>query len=251
MSGVVEGRGVGRHYGRKRVLDDLSFEIDPGVTVLLGPNGAGKTTLLDTIVTLHRPSAGSLRVLGLDVTTAAGRRELRRRIGFLPQTFGYFANFTAAEFVQYVGWLKRVPANRLVGAAATALAAVDLVDRAGDKLGTLSGGMLRRVGIAQAIVQEPALVVLDEPAVGLDPIQRIEFRALVRELGRRSTVIVSTHIVDDVRSMADTVMVLSDGTFVFTGSPAELERRALADVAGDSNLERGYSTVLGSTGAER
>ncbi|MGH3715242.1 MAG: ATP-binding cassette domain-containing protein [Micromonosporaceae bacterium] len=244
MGFVVEAAGLAQRYGSHWVLRDLQVEVPAGVTVLLGPNGAGKTTLLETIATLRRPAGGSLKVLGLDATRSAGIREIRRRVGFLPQHFGYLPSFTAREFVEYAAWLKLLPERQIAPAAARALEMVDLSVRADSKMKTLSGGMLRRVAIAQAIVHEPELVVMDEPAVGLDPSQRMQFRALVRRMAGEAAFLVSTHIVDDVRHVADEVQVLSDGELVFRGSPDELQAAADAAAAGDTELERGYSTVL-------
>lgn len=244
MGYVIEGSGIGQRYGKHWIFQDLDVSIANGVTVLLGPNGAGKTTLLETIVTLRRPAGGTLKVLGLDASHPADIGEIRRRVGFLPQSFGYFRSFTLAEFVEYAAWLKLVPNNKIRAAVSDALDRVDLVDRANQRMKTLSGGMLRRAGIAQAIVHGPDLVVLDEPSVGLDPGQRMRFRKLVRSLASGASFLVSTHMVDDVRSVADQVQVLSTGELVFQGTVDELEQLATDDVAGDTPLERGYSSVL-------
>jgi ABC-type multidrug transport system ATPase subunit len=212
---------------------------------LLGPNGAGKTSLLRMLATVIPPSSGSLRLLGRDPGSYGPRREIRRRLGYLPQNLGYYPSFTVAEFVEYFALLKEMQVPRVPAAVATAVERVDLGDKARSKLRALSGGMLRRVGIAQAIVNEPELLLLDEPTAGLDPEQRVSFRAMLRDLGQHATVIVSTHLVEDVGAACTQVALMDAGKIVFQGTPAELTARADGtDAAGDAPLERGYSAVL-------
>jgi ABC-type multidrug transport system ATPase subunit len=244
MTVNVRARGVSLHFGRIQALRDVDLEIGPGVFGLLGPNGAGKTTLLRTLATIVAPSAGTLRLLGYDPSEQAARRELRRRLGYLPQTLGYYPNFTVYEFVEYFALLKEIPQGRIPGAVARAIERVELGDRARAKLRTLSGGMLRRVGIAQAIVNDPDLLLLDEPTAGLDPEQRVGFRALLREIGVRGTVIVSTHLVEDIGAACGEVALLERGRIVFHGTPEQLIARGRDGAAGDSPLERGYTSVL-------
>jgi ABC-type multidrug transport system ATPase subunit len=191
-----------------------------------------------------RADGGSVRLLGYDPGDHGERRALRRRLGYLPQQFGYYPNFTVAEFVEYFALLKEVPTRRVNELVAQAIRQVGLEDRARKKLKTLSGGMLRRVGIAQAIVNEPSLLLLDEPTAGLDPEQRVDFRRLVREIGQNGTVVVSTHLVEDVGAACTDVALMSDGRVVFRGTPGDLRARDDGSGAGDSPLERGYSAVL-------
>jgi ABC-2 type transport system ATP-binding protein len=249
LNGVVVANGLGQRYRHRRALTDVTLTVPPGVTVLLGPNGAGKTTLLETIATLRKPADGSLMVLGLDATRSRDVRDIRRRTGFLPQDFGYFPHFTLVEFVEYCAWLKAVPDREIPAAASTAIGRVGLADRAGSPMRTLSGGMLRRAGIAQAIVHDPTLVIMDEPTVGLDPAQRMEFRRLVRELAVSRHVLISTHLVDDVKIIGDHVIVLESGGVAFSGSPAELESIGTDDSPGDTRIERGYSASLHRAGS--
>jgi len=242
----VQVQDVTQTFGRTQVLKGVDLEIGRGVFGLLGPNGAGKTTLLRTLATALASGGGSVRLLGYDVRDHAQRRELRRRLGYLPQALGYYPNFTVAEFVEYFALLKEMPHDTVRLAVARAIERVELGDRARAKLKTLSGGMLRRVGIAQAIVNEPELLLLDEPTAGLDPEQRVTFRRLLREVGTRGTVIVSTHLVEDVGAACGQVALMQGGRIVFQGTPGQLMDRGDAgdDVAGDSPLERGYSAVL-------
>lgn len=239
--------GVTRSFGRTEVLKEMNLSAGSGVLGLLGPNGAGKTTLLRTLATAIEPSSGSLRLLGLDPSEPGERRAFRRKLGYLPQALGYYPNFTVFEFVEYFALLKEMPHKEVKPAVARAIERVGLEERAKSKLKTLSGGMIRRVGIAQAIVNEPQLLLLDEPTAGLDPEQRVGFRALVREMGERGTVVVSTHLVEDVGAACTEVALMNSGEIVFRGTPEELTRRGEGHGIGDSPLERGYTSVLAGT----
>jgi ABC-2 type transport system ATP-binding protein len=238
---------VSDRYGSRVALSSVDLDISSGVTALLGPNGAGKTTLLHLICGLRQPSAGSLSILGVDATSRTARRRIAQQVGFLPQAFGYLPSYSARDFVTYAAWLKRVPAasrNRMVDSA---LAEVDLLDRADSTLRTLSGGMVRRVGIAAALVHRPRLLVLDEPAAGLDPQQRVELRGLLPRLTATTSVILSTHLMEDLRTSTDTVVILDKGHVLFVGSNDELEFIGAADELSDggaSRVEQGYLEVL-------
>src|SRR6266699_3561054 len=240
----VEITGLTRRFGRTMAVAGVDLQAGPGVLGLLGPNGAGKTSLLRVMATAIRPTSGTLRLLGRDPGSYGPRREIRRRLGYLPQNLGYYPGFTVAEFVEYFALLKEMPPGRVPQAVATAIERVDLGGRARVKLRTLSGGMLRRAGIAQAIVNEPELLLLDEPTAGLDPEQRVAFRTFLREFGQRATVIVSTHLVEDVAAACTEVTLMDAGRLVFHGTPEELVARGAGHAVGDAPLERGYSAVL-------
>jgi ABC-2 type transport system ATP-binding protein len=241
----VEIADLTRRFGRTQAVAGVDLSAGPGVFGLLGPNGAGKTSLLRMMATVIPPTSGRLRLLGLDPGGYGPRREIRRRLGYLPQNLGYYPSFTVAEFVEYFALLKEMPAAQVSTAVAAAIERTDLGDKARAKLRTLSGGMLRRVGIAQAIVNDPELLLLDEPTAGLDPEQRVAFRGLLRECGERATVVVSTHLVEDIGAACTEVALMNQGKIVFDGTPAELIARADGtDAAGDAPLERGYSAVL-------
>jgi ABC-2 type transport system ATP-binding protein len=245
----VEITDLTRRFGRHQAVDGVNLQAGPGVFGLLGPNGAGKTTLLRMMATVIPPTNGRLRLLDRDPGAYGPRREVRRRLGYLPQSLGYYPGFTVAEFVEYFALLKEMPAAHVPGAVATAIERVDLGGRARARLRTLSGGMLRRVGIAQAIVNEPELLLLDEPTAGLDPEQRVRFRALLRELGQQATVVVSTHLVEDVGAACSQVALMDQGKIVFQGTPAELTARGTEQATGDAPLERGYTAVLAAARA--
>jgi ABC-type multidrug transport system ATPase subunit len=162
----------------------------------------------------------------------------------LPQRFGYFPDFTVKEFVEYVAWLREIPRSQIPEKAAEAIAAVDLADVTEVKLKKLSGGMLRRAGIACAIVNEPELLILDEPTTGLDPEQRASFRRLLRIHGTKGVVIVATHMVEDVIAACTEVAIMYGGRLVFRGLPAQLEQVGVPDALGDTPGEQGYTTIL-------
>jgi len=233
-----------RRFGRTMAVAGVDLEVGTGVFGLLGPNGAGKTSLLRVMATAVSPTSGTLRLIGRDPGCYGPRREIRRRLGYLPQQLGYYPGFTVAQFVEYFALLKEMPAARVQAAVAESVGRVGLGDRAHSRLRALSGGMLRRVGIAQAIVNEPDLLLLDEPTAGLDPEQRVAFRGLLRDLGRRATVVVSTHLVEDVGAACAAVAVMDRGKIVFHGTPEDLTARGGEHGMGDSPLERGYTAVL-------
>jgi ABC-2 type transport system ATP-binding protein len=241
----VELTDLTRRFGRTQAVAGVNLAAGPGVFGLLGPNGAGKTSLLRMMATVLPPTSGTLRLLDRDPGSYGPRREIRRRLGYLPQNLGYYPGFTVADFVEYFALLKDMPPRQVPRAVATAIEHVGLGDRARARLRTLSGGMLRRVGIAQAIVNLPELLLLDEPTAGLDPEQRVAFRALLRGFGERATVIVSTHLVEDVGAACTEVALMDTGRIVFHGTPDELTARGEGTAAaGDAPLERGYSAVL-------
>jgi ABC-2 type transport system ATP-binding protein len=240
----VDIAGLTRRFGSVTAVAGVDLRAGPGVFGLLGPNGAGKTTLLRMMATAVPPTSGRLLLLGHDPGSYGPRREIRRRLGYLPQNPGYYPGFTVTEFVEYFALLKEVPPARIRGAVANAIDRVGLGDRRKARLRTLSGGMLRRACIAQAIVNEPQLLLLDEPTAGLDPEQRVAFRSLLRDLGQRATVVVSTHLVEDVGAACTQVALMDAGRIVFDGTPGELTARAEEQGSGDTPLERGYTAIL-------
>ncbi|MFB6816868.1 ATP-binding cassette domain-containing protein [Streptomyces sp. NPDC056347] len=248
---VVVGALTVRHR-RTIALDAVDLDFAPGVHGLLGPNGAGKTSLIRVLATVAAPFGGRVELLGREVGPGADHRDraaVRRRLGYLPQEFGYYPGFTVREFVSYVAWLKEMDAAAVPAAVVRAVDRVGLGDRIDARVKTLSGGMVRRVGIAQAIVNDPELLLLDEPTAGLDPEQRVAFRSLIRELGRTSTVLVSTHLVEDVAAACSDVTLIEAGRIAYRGTTRELSELGGAPGAGtgpeDGNpFERGYTAAL-------
>jgi ABC-2 type transport system ATP-binding protein len=208
------------------------------VTGLLGPNGAGKTTLLRILATVMPLDAGELRILGRDPYEAEDRLQIRRRLGYLPQDAGFHRAFTAFEAVDYVAVLKEhTGARARHEEVRRVLGLVGLSDVAGKKVRALSGGMRRRLGLAQALLGRPELLVLDEPTVGLDPEQRMRFRDLVSEAGHGRTVVLSTHQTEDVAAVCSHVVVVDQGRVLFAGTPGELADQARDRVWVDSSRD--------------
>ncbi|MFJ9560721.1 ABC transporter ATP-binding protein [Streptomyces fuscichromogenes] len=244
--------GLRVRHRRTVALDSVDLTLGTGVHGLLGPNGAGKTSLIRVLATVAGPTAGRVELLGRDTAGHRALGEIRGRLGYLPQEFGYYPGFTVREFVSYVAWLKELPADRTPAAVERAVARVGLSDRADAKIRTLSGGMVRRVGIAQAVVNEPEVLLLDEPTAGLDPEQRVEFRELLRELGASATVVVSTHLVEDVAAACTEVTLLEAGRVAYRGTPDTLTALGEAsDGPGDHPIERGYTAALRAHRAAR
>ncbi|GAB7039429.1 MULTISPECIES: ATP-binding cassette domain-containing protein [Catenuloplanes] len=244
----VRAEGLSVRAGRRLAVDGVDLDLGPGVHGVLGPNGAGKTTLLRALATVTPPAAGTLDLAGQPVHGGGDLREVRRRLGYLPQSFGCYKRFTVREFVEYLAWLKELPAHEIPAEAQRVIDRCGLTERADEKLRTLSGGMIRRVGLAQALVGDPGLLILDEPTAGVDPGNRQELRALLRGLGRTACVVLATHVIEDVAAACTDLIVLREGRIVFRGTPAELAGRA--DTGGDpgddvtSRYERGYAEVL-------
>ncbi|CCH32644.1 ATP-binding cassette domain-containing protein [Actinosynnema sp. NPDC047251] len=242
LTDVVQVRGVSHRYGDVEALHRLELDFRSGVTAVLGPNGAGKSTLLGLLSTALRIQRGSVSVGGVD--SARDRRRYRDLLGFLPQHFTMPGNLTVAEFLTLTAWQRMVPRRKRADAVDVALAAVDLSSRRDQKISTLSGGMHRRVGIAQAVVNQPEVLLLDEPTVGLDPRQRRVLRHLIVSLGRQRAVVLSTHLTEDVAAAADRVVVLDEGEMRFDGTVEEFTggRGSVAadiDTAYDALVETG------------
>jgi len=228
---AVRVDGLSRRYGATRALDGVDLTLERGITSLLGPNGAGKTTLLSVLATVGEPDAGRVSVFGLDPRQAAERVEIRRRLGYLPQELGYHRHFTVAAFLDYVAILKEITGRRRrAEEVARVLAAVGLEDRARARIRALSGGMRQRLAIAQALLGQPDLLVLDEPTAGLDPEQRLRFRELLSGLPGDPVIVLSTHQADDIAAICPQVVVLLRGQVHFAGSPAGLAATAAGRV---------------------
>jgi ABC-2 type transport system ATP-binding protein len=223
----IEVVGIEKRFGRVAALDDVTIEAGRGITGLLGPNGAGKTTLLRIVATVLAPDRGELRLLGRDPRVADQRVEIRRRLGYMPQEPGFYRNFTSFEFVDYVAVLKKLADRRArhdeVGRV---LSLVGLGDVAHRKVRALSGGMRRRLALAQALLGDPDLLVLDEPIAGLDPEQRLRFREVVSQLPNDPVVLLSTHQTEDVMALCERVVVLHGGVIRFDGTPEAMAEAA-------------------------
>lgn len=206
-----------KQYGNKTAIDQVSFSLTPGVTGLLGANGAGKSTLMRMVCGVMKPTSGSITLDQYDVT----EKEYRNLIGYLPQDFGYYPEFTGMEFLLYVAALKGLDRQTAGMRSRELLEQVNLEKDGAKKIKTYSGGMKRRLGIAQALLNRPKLIVLDEPTAGLDPKERVRFRHIFEQLCRDNIVLLSTHIVSDIEKCADRVMVIKEGKKVFDGTEEE------------------------------
>lgn len=238
----VELDSVSFSYGRRkpRVLDDLSYTVPEGFTVLLGPNGAGKSTLLKLACGLNQPDSGTVR-LG---PCTSRERAFLTRVAWMPQRITAMTGLTAREQVAYTGWLKGMSRADAWDAAEAALDRVQLRDRAEVRTGQLSGGQLRRVGVASALVHDADVLLLDEPTAGMDPTQRRVFRDLIRTLATAEVrVLMSTHDVADLAEEADHVTVLTAGAVTFTGPTRDFLAHAPAGTAGPRRAEAAYTAV--------
>jgi ABC-2 type transport system ATP-binding protein len=210
-----------RFSGGVTAVNDVSLDLKAGVIGLLGPNGAGKTTLMQMVATITRPTDGQIEFQGVDILKEP--ETLRRQLGYLPQDFGVYDNLTAFEFLSYFAGLKGVTSR---GRIDELLELVNLHTVARRPAATYSGGMRQRLGIAQALLNDPALLIVDEPTAGLDPEERVRFRHLLTDLGQGKLVLLSTHIVSDVESLADTIAVMREGRLVTCAAPEVLLQSA-------------------------
>lgn len=209
-----------REFGPKIAVDRVSARLTPGVYGLLGANGAGKTTLMRMVCGVLRPTSGEVRYDGAPVSRLGD--SYRARLGYLPQDFGYYPEFTALDFMEYVASLKGVDRRQ---ARERSLELLDTVGLAGEerrRIRTFSGGMKQRLGIAQAVLNEPEVLVLDEPTAGLDPKERVRFRNLIASFAKDKIVLLSTHIVSDVEYIADRIVMMRAGQVVLTGAPDQI-----------------------------
>jgi ABC-2 type transport system ATP-binding protein len=239
---MLELQNVTKTFGKQvTAVDDLSLRLEPGVVGLIGHNGAGKTTLMQMIATLARPTSGRILFDGADIV--ARPEAIRRRLGYLPQDFGAYPNVTALEFMQYFAALKGV---RDPARIRRLLELVNLHEQAGRQASTFSGGMLRRLGIAQALLNDPDILVVDEPTAGLDPEERLRFRNLLAELGFDKLVIISTHIVSDVETIAGRLAIMRSGRLVACDTPDAILGRARGQVW-SANVDAGEYEILRAT----
>lgn len=216
---------VTKTYGKVTAVDDLSLELKPGVVGLIGHNGAGKTSLMQMIATLTKPTSGRIEFNGVDV--AKRPDAIRTRLGFLPQDFGVYPHLTAREFLRYFAALKGVGEG---GRIQHLLELVNLHEHADRMAATFSGGMRQRLGIAQALLNDPDILIVDEPTAGLDPGERLRFRHLLAEIGFEKLVIVSTHIVSDIENMAQQIAVMKSGKLIAFETPESILSSARGQV---------------------
>lgn len=223
-----------KQYKDKLAVDHVSLRLSTGVNGLLGANGAGKTTIMRMLCGILKPTAGSINLDGVDVSS----EDYRAALGYLPQDFGYYPNFTGLDFLLYLAALKGMSRSHAKRRAMELLELVALQDAAKKKIRTYSGGMRQRLGIAQALLNDPCLLIVDEPTAGLDPKERVRFRNLIAGLGKDTIVLLSTHIVSDVEHIADHMLMMSEGRIIldepWDKERTDLESLYLAEFEGDA-----------------
>lgn len=226
-------KGVSKKYkGNKYGLKDFNLELRNGILGLIGPNGAGKSTLMRILATISRPTEGTITLDGTDIVKNPD--SVRRVLGYLPQDFGVYPNLTAMEFLEYIAAIKGFSGRGIKMRIEALLDGLNLTTVKDRPIGTYSGGMKQRIGIAQVLVGDPKLLILDEPTVGLDPEERIRFRNLLTELSGERIVILSSHIVSDIETVADKIAIVCQGRVLMHGLPVEKGR-----------LEETYLSVIG------
>lgn len=217
----LEIQNVSKRYNKNKYgLQDFSLTIEKGILGLLGPNGAGKSTLMKMIATVSKPTDGLLLLNKNNIVKDPNY--IRKQLGFLPQDFGVYPNLNAFEFLEYIGAMKGVGGSTLKQRIALLLEGLNLMDTAKKPIGTYSGGMKQRIGIAQALLNQPKIVIFDEPTVGLDPEERVRFRNLISDLANDSIVILSSHIVSDIDTIADDVVIMKNGKLISKGKPEDI-----------------------------
>jgi len=205
-------QGLSKRYGGKAAVDNISVNLTPGVYGLLGVNGSGKTTLMRMICGVLKPTSGNITLDGQKIQNLG--EDYYSRLGYMPQDFGFYPDFTAREFMMYIAAVKGLDKGKEKSRTDALLHMVNLHDVADKKIKSFSGGMKQRLGIAQAELNEPSILILDEPTAGLDPKERVRFRNLIADFAKEKIVILSTHIVSDVASIADTILMMKQGRLI-------------------------------------
>lgn len=221
---MLEILDLHKSFRKKEVLKGISINSKTGIYGLLGTNGAGKTTLMRCVVNLYNPTKGCIKFEGKDITKNV---EYSKNIGYLPQKFGLFKELTVYEMLEYFATLKKIPKESIDEYIKSSLQTVNLENKMNDKISTLSGGMIRRVGIAQAILGDPKIIIFDEPTAGLDPEERIRFKNLLSDIKKDKIIIISTHIVEDVEACCDKIIIMDDGKILREGTSQEI--KSIAD----------------------
>ena len=221
---MIKVENLTKKYGELAALDGVSFEMREGEVVgALGPNGAGKTTLLRILVTFLEPTAGKVAIDGLDINNPLHQERIKSKIGYLPEHAPLYEDMTVTEYLRFVGKMQGINKNNLEEAIFSVVEKCGLKGKENQEIATLSKGYRQRLGIAQALIHNPKIVILDEPTTGLDPNQRIEIRNLIKEIGKTKTVILSSHVLSEIQSTCSRVLIINKGKIVADGTPESLE----------------------------
>ena len=251
---MIQVNGLTKDYGARRAIDNLTFDAEQGEIVgFLGPNGAGKTTTMRILTSYMPPTEGTAIVAGYDVIEES--MEVRKRVGYLPETVPLYNDMTALDYLRFMADLRKIPHSE--ERAYETLEMVNLGDRATSYIGNFSKGMRQRVGLAQALIHRPEVLILDEPTIGLDPAQVVEIRSVIREIGKDRTVLLSTHILSEAQQICDRVLIINKGKIVAEDTPENLQsrlagaQRVVLRVRGEvDGLAARISTVKGTRGVE-
>lgn len=252
---MIEVHGLTKDYGARRAIEELTFHAEKGeILGFLGPNGAGKTTTMRILCGYMPPTAGVARVAGFDVVDQS--LEVRKRVGYLPETVPLYHDMTVYEYLKYMADLRHLP--NAEDDVEEVLDIVHMTDRADSHISSLSKGMRQRVGLAQAIIHKPEVLILDEPTIGLDPAQIVEVRNLIREIGKEKTVMLSTHILSEAQQLCNRVLIINRGKIVAEDTPSRLQARlagsgrVILQIRGDEHgLEKELAKVPGILGVTR
>ncbi len=232
----LEIQNVSKRYNKNKYgLKDFSITIEKGILGLLGPNGAGKSTLLKMIATVSKPTDGIILLNKNNIVKDANY--MRKQLGFLPQDFGVYPNLNAYEFLEYMAAMKGVGGENLKSRITQLLEGLNLIEAAKKPIGSYSGGMKQRIGIAQALLNNPKIIIFDEPTVGLDPEERVRFRNLISDLANDCIVILSSHIVSDIDTIADEVAIMKNGSLITKGDPENIVKKVAGKVF-DTTIEK-------------
>ena len=251
---MIQVSDLTKDYGARRALHSISFDANQGEIVgFLGPNGAGKTTTMRILAGYMPPTDGTATVAGYDVVEESF--EVRRRVGYLPETVPLYNDMTALEYLKFMADLRHIPNSR--ERANETLEKVNLQDRANGYIANFSKGMRQRIGLAQALIHRPEVLILDEPTIGLDPAQVVEMRSVIKEIGKDRTVLLSTHILSEAQQMCDRVLIINKGQIVAEDTPENLQSRLVGSqrvvlrVRGDADgLDAAVKKVKGTRGVE-
>ena len=226
---ALEIKTLTKQYNKHKTgLSDYSITIEKGILGLLGPNGAGKSTLMKIIATISKPTSGTVFLDGEDIVENPDH--IRRVLGYLPQDFGVYPNLNAYEFLEYIAAMKGVGGKGLKQRIEILLEGVNLISDVKKNIGTYSGGMKQRIGIAQALINDPKVLIFDEPTVGLDPEERVRFRQLISDLAGDCIIILSSHIVSDIDTIADKVAIMRQGKLITVGEPKDIISQATGTI---------------------